>query len=63
MVGERESVHDDQQARERRRSTLKLAQPRSMAALRPSQRRAAEHRAERERELAVELWLRRITRR
>jgi hypothetical protein len=63
MIGERQDVHDDRGRRAARRRTLHVPQPGSTAALRPSQRRAAEHRAERDRERAVERWLRRIAER
>jgi hypothetical protein len=56
-------MRDDPTTHDKRRSALQVPQPRSTIALRPSQRRAAEHRAERDRELAVERWLRRIGRR
>ena len=53
MTGER-TFHEE------RRKPLRVSQPRSTAALRPSQRRAAEHRAAGDREQAVERWLRRL---
>jgi hypothetical protein len=46
----------------RTRRPVRPRQPQSMAALRPSQRRAAEHRAALERERAAETWLRRLSR-
>src|SRR5215210_2520474 len=42
-------MRDDPTTHDQRRSTLQVPQPRSTIALRPSQRRAAEHRAERDR--------------
>jgi hypothetical protein len=58
MIGERERVQNERPARR----PLRPGQPPSMAALRPSQRRAAEHRATLEHERAVEHWLRRLAR-
>jgi hypothetical protein len=48
--------------RRRPRSALRVKQPESMAALAPSQRRAAERRAMLRRRGSVEAWLRRLTR-
>jgi hypothetical protein len=61
MVGEREQVQSDTVRRERR--PLRIRQPESTEALRPSQRRAEERRAALEREHTVEHWLRRLARR
>jgi len=44
------------------RRPIRPAQPASTAGLRPSQRRAAEHRASFERSRAAEHWLRRLAR-
>jgi hypothetical protein len=44
------------------RRALPIGQPESLAALRPSQRRAAQNRAARERRRSTELWLRRLRR-
>jgi hypothetical protein len=59
---ERERVRADAPAR-RTRAPLRIRQPESTAALRPSQRRAAERRAALDREHSVEHWLRRLARR
>jgi hypothetical protein len=61
MVGEREQVTDT--AARRARAALRVRQPESTSALRPSQRRAQERRAALEREHTVEHWLRRLARR
>jgi hypothetical protein len=61
MVGEREQVPDT--VARRARAALRVRQPESTAALRPSQRRAEERRAALEREHTVEHWLRRLARR
>jgi len=58
MIGDRQR----EQPEGRTRRPLRVRQPQSMAALRPSQRRAAEHRAALERERAAGNWLRRLTR-
>jgi hypothetical protein len=58
MIGERERVQNERPARR----PIRPSQPQSMAALRPSQRRAAEHRATRDHERVVEHWLRRLAR-
>jgi hypothetical protein len=54
-------VDTRQRARPRRR-TRDFDQPESMAALRPSQHRAARNRAARRDRSAVEYWLRRLRR-
>jgi hypothetical protein len=45
-----------------RSRTLRFGQPESLAALRPSQRRAALNRAGRMRQSVIEYWLRRLRR-
>ena len=62
MVSESERVKGDKAAR-RAQHPLRVRQPESTAALRPSQRRAQERRAALEREHSVEHWLRRLARR
>jgi hypothetical protein len=59
MLDEREHVHEKRPPRR----PIAIGQPSSTAALRPSQRRAAEHRRLVARERAVERWLRRLARR
>jgi hypothetical protein len=61
MVSEREHSQSDKAERPARRP-VQVGQPHSTAALRPSQRRAAERRAVLEREQSVEHWLRRLAR-
>jgi hypothetical protein len=58
MADTRERSHTSQPGRRTRR----FAQPESTAALRPSQRRAANNRAGRRGQGSVEYWLRRLTR-
>jgi len=48
--------------RQRPRKPVRVSQPESLAALRPSQHRAARNRAARTRESAIEYWLRRLSR-
>jgi hypothetical protein len=50
------------QAQRRTHRALPVGQPESLAALRPSQRRAAQNRAERDRQHSIEVWLRRLRR-
>jgi hypothetical protein len=59
MVTESERVRGENAAR-RARPALRVRQPESTSALRPSQRRAAERRAALDREHSVEHWLRRL---
>jgi hypothetical protein len=54
MTGERERVQYES------RRPVRPRQPQSLAGLRPSQRRAAEHRATLARERAAEHWLSRL---
>jgi hypothetical protein len=54
---------DHEHVQSRTRKPLRPPQPHSTAGLRPSQRRAEEHRATLQRELAAEHWLRRLARR
>ena len=58
MAVQREQNH----AKSQTRKPLRPSQPHSTAGLRPSQRRAAEHRATLQRERAAEHWLNRLTR-
>ena len=54
---------DHEHVKSRTRKPLRPPQPSATAGLRPSQRRAAEHRATLKRERAAEHWLRRLARR
>ena len=58
MADTRERSHSNRRVRPTRR----FSQPESMAALRPSQRRAAHNRAAQREQSSVGYWLRRLTR-
>jgi hypothetical protein len=55
-------IHERFHSRRPVRRTRRFGQPESMAALRPSQRRAATNVAARREQRSVEYWLRRLTR-